>query len=472
MNGSVTVAINPLPPVNSVTGGGIYCAGGSGVHINLSTGNTGINYRLFNGVSPLGSAVSGTGSALDFGLVSVAGTYKAVATNAVTGCSDTMSGSATVTIKSLPTAYPASVTGERALYPGYFCATDTGVHVYLPNSNTGVNYQLWRGSTMIGGTVPGTGTVVDFGLQNVAGSYSITATDTTAAPFCTNNMLGSAVVHIVPLPTIQNVTGGGKFCPGGVGVRVGLDGSEPGIIYNLWNGSTFSGSLAATGGALDFGYKDSVGTYTVVGTSSIIWCANNMFGTAVVAHDTIYTPNVVLRAFPGNDVGVWHIDSMRAEVTNGGTNPTFQWVINGHPIVGATNQSFTHHEFFNKDSVACMVTASGNCGGNTTTKSMIITLHTEGVNPIASVNSQLMLIPNPNKGAFTVKGTLGTTIDEDVTLEVVNMLGQVIYSGKAASKNGSIDESVRLNNNPANGMYILNVRSNTQNSVFHFVIEQ
>ncbi len=472
MNGNVSVIINPLPPVNTVTGGGIYCAGGSGVHVNLSLGNSGINYRLFNGVSPLGSSVSGAGSALDFGLVTTAGTYMAVATNATTGCSDTMAGSATVTIKALPTAYPASVTGERVLYPGYFCATDSGVHVYLPNSNTGVNYQLWRGTTMIGRVVAGTGSVVDFGLQNVAGSYNITATDTTAAPFCTNNMLGSAVVSIVPLPTIQNVTGGGKFCPGGVGVHIGLDGSEPGIIYNLWNGSTFSGSLAATGGALDFGVKDIVGTYTVIGTSSIIWCANNMFGTAVVAHDTIYTPNVVLRAFPGNDVGVWHIDSMRAEVTNGGTNPTFQWIINGHPIAGATNQSFTHYEFFNKDSVACMVTASGNCGGNTTTKSMIITLHTEGVTPVTAVNSQLMLIPNPNKGTFNVKGTLGTTIDEDVTLEVVNMLGQVIYSGKASSRNGSIDESVRLNNNPANGMYILNVRSNTQNSVFHFVIEQ
>ena len=37
---------------------------------------------------------------------------------------------------------------------------------------------------------------------------------------------------------------------------------------------------------------------------------------------------------------------------------------------------------------------------------------------------------------------------------------------------GNINQQVQLGNNLANGMYLLNLRSATETSVFHFVIEQ
>lgn len=36
MTGSVNISIDPLPVVYAITGGGGYCAGGTGVHIGLS----------------------------------------------------------------------------------------------------------------------------------------------------------------------------------------------------------------------------------------------------------------------------------------------------------------------------------------------------------------------------------------------------------------------------------------------------
>ena len=147
-------------------------------------------------------------------------------------------------------------------------------------------------------------------------------------------------------------------------------------------------------------------------------------------------------------------------------------MINGNVIAGATTSSFTNHEFFNNDSVACMVTASGPCGGLTTTKYVIIKLLAVGVTQVSSATSDVKLVPNPNKGTFSVKGNLGTTIDQEVSLEVTNMLGQVVYSSKTMTQNGNIDEHIQLGNNLPNGMYILDLRSGTEKTVFHFVIEQ
>ena len=81
-------------------------------------------------------------------------------------------------------------------------------------------------------------------------------------------------------------------------------------------------------------------------------------------------------------------------------------------------------------------------------------------------------MPNPNSGLFTLKGTLGTAVDEEVTIEVTDMIGQVIYNKKVLVSGGRINEQVQLNNGLANGMYLLNLQSASDNKAFHFVIEQ
>ncbi len=88
--------------------------------------------------------------------------------------------------------------------------------------------------------------------------------------------------------------------------------------------------------------------------------------------------------------------------------------------------------------------------------------------PVASIN----VLPNPNKGTFSVKGNLGTLSDEEVTMEVTDVLGQVIYKSKVTARGGRLNETLTLSNTLANGMYILNVHSTTESKVFHFVIEQ
>jgi uncharacterized protein YjdB len=96
-----TLTVLPLPAIYTITGGGSFCAGGSGMPIGLSGSVTGINYQVYLG-STLLSTTPGTGLALSFGLFTAGGTYTVVAVNPTTGCSTNMSGSATIIVYPIP----------------------------------------------------------------------------------------------------------------------------------------------------------------------------------------------------------------------------------------------------------------------------------------------------------------------------------------------------------------------------------
>lgn len=80
------------------------------------------------------------------------------------------------------------------------------------------------------------------------------------------------------------------------------------------------------------------------------------------------------------------------------------------------------------------------------------------------------LFPNPNNGSFTVKGLLENINDGNVSVEVTNAIGQVIYSGNTAVTNRQLDQSVQLKNLPT-GVYILRLNKDGMGKVFRFMVE-
>ncbi len=83
-----------------------------------------------------------------------------------------------------------------------------------------------------------------------------------------------------------------------------------------------------------------------------------------------------------------------------------------------------------------------------------------------------MLIPNPNNGQFTLKGRFVTTQEETATIDVTDMLGQVVFKTTATAPNGRLNEQIKLPGQLANGMYIVNLHSAGTNKVFHIVVEK
>ena len=277
MNGSAVITANPLPTLFSVSGGGPFCSGGTGVVVGLSGSQTGITYQLKVGTANSGTPVAGTGAAITFGLKTTAATYTVVATNTTSSCTAIMTGSAVITVNTLPTLFTVSGGGS-------FCSGGTGVVVGLSGSQTGVTYQLKAGSVNSGTPVAGTGSAITFGLQTTGATYTVVATNTTTS--CTATMTGSAVVTVNALPTAYTVTGGGAYCTGTAAtttISIGVSSSQTGVRYQLLIGAVNSGTaVAGTGSAITFGLKSTAGVYTVVATNTTTGCSATMTGSATI----------------------------------------------------------------------------------------------------------------------------------------------------------------------------------------------
>ena len=103
---------------------------------------------------------------------------------------------------------------------------------------------------------------------------------------------------------------------------------------------------------------------------------------------------------------------------------------------------------------------------------MIINEYPAGVKPVSISGSDIRLLPNPNKGAFTLKGNWAVSDNADVDVQVTDMLGQVVYRGTVGTQQGEMNEHITLGNTLASGVYLLNLHRGMENKVFHFVVEQ
>jgi len=100
--GDFAIAECKSPAIYSVTGGGEYCSGGSGVDVSITDSELGVSYQLKrNGVN-VGSAVPGTGVSLSFGNQTTAGVYTVVGNSlATSGCNNAMTDSALVNVNTV-----------------------------------------------------------------------------------------------------------------------------------------------------------------------------------------------------------------------------------------------------------------------------------------------------------------------------------------------------------------------------------
>ncbi len=334
MAGSATITANPLPTVFAVSGGGSYCQGGVGVHVGLHSSAIGIRYDLYNNSSatPVASLPGTAGGALDFGLMTVAGTYTVVATNVTTTtfCSDTMSGVATVIVNLPPTVH-------HLFGGGTYCSNEAGRDIRMIHSDAGISYQLYNGSATVGTPTVSVGGFLNFGLQTAAGTYSVLATN--IATTCTSGMADVVTVSVTPAPTIYTMTGGGSYCsPASPGVLVGLNNSQLGVTYDLYFNGVDQGPTAGVGGPLSFGPM-TAGTYSVVATGAGS-CVSIMSGRDTVVLNPQPDPYVIFGLASSYCAGGIGVDlsmtgsqvGVNYQLINGSTPVGFPVAGTGHPL--------------------------------------------------------------------------------------------------------------------------------------------
>ena len=378
------ITVNALPGLFTVTGS-------TGVAIGLTGSQTGVNYQLVLGNSSIGTPVTGTGSALIFGIQSAPGTYTIVATNATTLCSDNMSGSAMVSSGS--SVY--TVTGG-----GSYCAGGSGLPIGLSGSKRGVLYQLKLNGHNQGNVIAGSGSAISFGLNKAAGTYTVTAF--TIAPLTSVPMNGSAVVTINPLPSAPGtITGATSICI-----------SKTTLLHETTTGGVWSSSNPAIASISNTGIVtghisgSSVIRYTVTNGSG---CSNSASVTVIVSpaafqpgNFTVYSANV--------RQGQRNVNYSVPAVA--GISYVWYYSGSGAAIIGTTN-SISANFATNATSGILSVYASTSCGlspprslyinvsKNIFKSDSIVATSIPVIAESAVPTNELKLFPNPTQGPAT-----------------------------------------------------------------------
>jgi len=104
----------------------------------------------------------------------------------------------------------------------------------------------------------------------------------------------------------------------------------------------------------------------------------------------------------------------------------------------------------------------------------LVTVGTQtGIAPLLTGISGITVIPNPNKGTFTLWGVItGAGADNEVKIEVIDILGKVIYTDAATIDMGAINKNITLPDNVANGVYMIKVVNGGMSKVLRFTMER
>jgi hypothetical protein len=192
----------------------------------------------------------------------------------------------------------------------------------------------------------------------------------------------------------------------------------------------------------------------------------------VYPNGVVPTVNITTTKVPNIISFLGEIVTFYSDITFGGTAPTYQWYVNDVPVPGATNSSYTL-EVYRSIVVYCRVTGNAPCSAATSGLSNTIIIYgLDGINSVTVGSAEFGLFPNPNTGAFTLNGTITNGTDEELAIEVTNMLGQVVYQGKAVPHNGAVSQQIVLGSDLAAGSYLMRVNSGSVNQTFHFVISK
>jgi len=452
------VTVNTTP-IATTTPAGTYsvCTGVSGT-INAMPATAGLTYQW------QGSAVDIPGATSNSFITAIAGTYRVKITNTF-GCTGT-SANVNFMISAAATVTPSVSVGSSLGFN--ICETAAPVtYTATPVNGGGAPVYQWSvNGTIVGGAgatyayVPANGDVVACQLTS---SYPCAVPTTASA---------SAVMTVNPFVTPSvgvNVSPNDSVCVGDMvtyGAMPVSGGATPSYTWTVNGAGAGSGPTHTTMPA-----DGDVVVCTMTSSApclSVPVVASAPFTMHVLPH--VVNSVVISTSTP---IVVGSPVTFAAVTTNAGANPSYQWFINTTPVPGATSSTFTTSALSYGQFVYCKVTTSLICATPGITMSNGIEIKPSagtGVGTTSVNGNTLSLMPNPNRGVFTITGIVGRA--DGINISVLNILGQEVHSVSSEVVNGTVNEKITLPVNLVSGMYIVSVTSGSLHEIFHVVVER
>ena len=434
------------------------CAGGGSVLLDATTG-PGFTYQWKAGGAPI------TGATTSGYTATGAGNYTVVITNSL-GCSAT-SAVVAVTVSGIVVVPSVSVSAS----PGtILCVASTPV-TYTATATKGGLLPVYQWS--VNGTATTTGNPYIYTPANGdVISCLLTSSDPCATPDTASNSV-TMTIGVKQTPTVSvSASPGSTICTGGhvTFVATPVFGGTAPVYQWTQNGANVGTSSATYAPLATPGNGDVVGCTM---TSNYI-CVTSPTAVSSPLIITVEAPSLNLDTIKVTraNIPAGQADTFVVVAPHGGTSPVYQWMLNGAAIPGATDATYITNTLANGDKVFCQVTSSDVCAMPNTNYSNIIKIQVStGVRTLAG-NGGLELVPNPNKGEFTISGSLTNASDQPVNIAVTDMLGQTIYNSTVFAHKGNLNEHITLQSTIANGTYLVKVMSGEDHCVFHLVIDK
>ena len=256
-------------------------------------------------------------------------------------------------------------------------------------------------------------------------------------------------IYINPLPAKPNFGSNSPICNGD-------------MLY-LADSIAAQGTVSIYGpkGFLSSGLNHSIsnaqlsdsGYYYIV--DSLNGCTSS--DTTFVRIDSIFTPTVNLSVSPANNLWPYVQVTFSALVNYGLQHTIMQWYKNGNILPGETNVVYTpiaQSELVAGDIVCVKITNTSKCVTIDTASACAQPVQIN-LNITDDTVAGTTVFPNPNNGKFIVE-TLNHA--KDISFDVINTLGQVIYKNNILPVNGIIRKEIDLGDVPK-GVYILRMKT-------------
>jgi len=183
------------PPISySMIPQGLHC---SDTIVSLNGSEIGVAYKLIRNGTEIIDTVFGTGFSINFGLISSQGIYTVIAIDTATNCDTEITGELNLT--SGPLVFNLTASGDSI-----YCENTLGDTLRLDNSQSGVEYQLYKIGTPdepIDAPQDGIYGTPLFWYNIEKGSYYVKASYP-EAPFCNAIMNNVVTISIQPLPSV------------------------------------------------------------------------------------------------------------------------------------------------------------------------------------------------------------------------------------------------------------------------------
>ena len=328
-----------------------------------------MSYLLYYDSSVAGY-LAGTGLSLNFGLLTVAGTYTVRATNSTTGCISGMFGSAQIIVT--PTVNPLV---SIVAHPGDTVCPGTTV-IFTPDTLHGGSspaFQWFVNSVLVG--------VVDT-YTYIPANGDLVSVTMTSNGVCVEPATAGSSQKMVVLPDANpgvsiSIYPGDTVCQYAAATFTAtatFGGPTPEYIWYVNNAEE-------TIGGSEFTYYPATGDTVYCKLVSDYQCRLSDTGysnAAIMTVTPMIIPHVDIMSTLGFAIAAGQTDSLWTVVTNAGPTPAYQWEIDGVPVTGAT-QAYYVSQFNNYDSVTCLVTSSGACNGIVAFDWIYITVFPAGV---------------------------------------------------------------------------------------------